>query len=89
MSWEGPEITSHMVAAWEAGERDATALAVGALRAVYPTDGDGQALRWPTATADCAEKKVLESRVILRAQRLVAEGFDVEAEALWYAEGGY
>lgn len=89
MPWLPDEVTAVMMASWAAGERKPTALAVQALRAVYPTDPSGQALKWPTSPADCAAKRTLESRVILRAERLVAEGLDIQAEAIWYEGGGY
>lgn len=89
MPWMGDEINSHMLAQWAAGEREVVGLAIGALRDIYPESPDGQALRWPTHTGDCAEKRVLESRVILRAERLVAEARDIEADQLWFSGGGY
>jgi hypothetical protein len=89
MPWLGEDITAHMVAQFEAGERNAVTMAIDALREVYPGAPDGQSLRWPSTPADCAEKRVLESRVILRAERLVAEARDLEAEKLWYSGGGY
>ncbi len=89
MPWLDAEVTEYMVSAWRAGERDAHALGVGALQTVYPTGPDGQALKWPTAREDCDEKKVLESRVMLRAERLVAEARDIEADSMWFESGGY
>lgn len=89
MPWMPDEVTAVMMAGWAEGERDPTTLAVAALRAVYPVDPSGGALKWPTSPADCDAKRVLESRVILRAQRLVAEAYDIQAETVWYEGGGY
>ena len=89
LPWVGDAVTAVMVDAYQNGERNAERLAVSALTQVYPVSPNGQPLRWPTTYADCDQMKVLESRVMLRAQRLVAEALDQEAEALWYSQGGY
>jgi len=83
------EVTGVMREIWATGAVTSETLAVEALRRVYPEDMNGQALRWPSSVGDCAEKHTLESRVVIRAERFVAECRDIEADEIWTAGGGY
>lgn len=89
MPWLADEVTQVMRDVWAVGAVSPEALAVEALRRVYPEDMDGQALTWPSVRADCTEKHALESRVVIRAERFVAECRDLEATEIWTAGGGY
>ena len=89
LPWLGEQVTQTMIEAYQRGEKRPEALTVYALRAHYSVGPSGQALRWPTTYADCDQMKVLESRTMLRAQRLIAEVLDMEAEQIWRDGGGY
>jgi hypothetical protein len=91
MPWLPEQVDAVITEQWDAGVRDAWHLGLAALRTVYPeTPGDEpRPIRWPSITADCPEVKLMEQRVMLRANRICSTLDDELADAEWYESGGY
>lgn len=89
MPWLSDDVNQSMLRSLQAGVRDTSTLTNNALREVYSHSTEGEALNWPCVNGDCPEKLALESRAALRAERILAEQRDIDADDLWVRNGGY
>jgi hypothetical protein len=89
MPWLSDDVNQSMLGSLQSGVRDVSVLTNSALQSVYSHSTEGEALNWPCVSGDCPEKLALESRVALRAERILAEQRDLDADDLWMQNGGY
>lgn len=86
--WQPELVDAAISAAIEAGVRcpyQATALV---LNDVYTVTPAGEPVSWPTVRGDCPAMKALEERTWYRANYLIADVVDQEADAAWAEAGG-